>query len=666
MANRSNTVSRFWRELKRRKVVQVITGYGAISFVILQLVNMIAHPLKLPEWTEALVIILLGIGFVLAVFLSWIYDITPAGIKKTRSARDTTKSISHQSKTFSRGWIIATFTSIALVIAMAVFSIVIKRDHARDQYGSEKSIAVLPFKLLSDKPEEQYIADGVMGSINLHLQKFGDMRVIPNISVEQYKGTSKTSRTIGKELKVKFLLSGSFQKFGNDVKLIVQLIVADEERNLWGKEYESTWNKIFSLESEVAQTIARELYATITPEEKELIEKIPTTNMTAYDLFLKANDYQKDFMKDHNIDFYNKALVFYKAALELDATFAKAYSGLASLYLNRHYWETYFKENYLDSCFVLGNMALSFDRQLDEAYHIVGRYYFEKGNIEEALVNFDKALEINPNYYNAYSYKGYLLTSAKSDYVEGINCYQKALNLGPRDDLPDRLSGLAFAYLDVGFIEKAEDYFKQAFILDGNKGLYLSNLSEIKGCLEDFEAAIKLGNEASEIDSAYYPASTFFYGPVEHNEEAFSQAKKLVRSFEKSGELNLTQSHRIGYAFWKAGNHKEAESYFKQQIKYSQESIKLNRSIAQTKAAHYDLAGTYAFLGDKQKAYQYLDEFNKRSFYPLWWISLAKNDPLFDSIRKEERFQGILKNMESRYQAEHDRVKKWLEAQEGL
>jgi tetratricopeptide (TPR) repeat protein len=119
--------------------------------------------------------------------------------------------------------------------------------------------------------------------------------------------------------------------------------------------------------------------------------------------------------------------------------------------------------------------------------------------------------------------------------------------------------------------------------------------------------------------------------------------------------------HRLGYAYWQNGKKEEAKNYFDQQIKYDEASIKLNRDIAQSKYAQYDLAATYAFLGNKVKAYKGMDEFNTLSFYPLWWVTLVKRDPLFNSIRNEERFQKILQNMETKYQAEHERVKKWLE-----
>jgi TolB-like protein len=323
----------------------------------------------------------------------------------------------------------------------------------------EKSIAVLPFKSLSDDPAQQYLADGTMDAILLHLQKFSDLRVLSRTSVEQYRGTKKTTHAIGQELGVAYLLEGSFQKSGDNVRLIVQLIKASKkEGHAWANEYDRNWTDIFSVQSEVTQTIAGELHTIITPDEKELIKKVPTINLEAYDLYLKANGYQKDYQKTRNISSYQNAVAFYKAALEIDSTFAKAYTGLANAYYKRYYNENYFKENFLDTCLILVNKALSFDNQLDEAYYIKGEYYqHANGHIEEALENYDKALRINPNYSGAYGAKGFIFTFIKQDYVKGINNFNKALNLISGDERPDLLGwGLGYAYLEVGFIDKAK------------------------------------------------------------------------------------------------------------------------------------------------------------------------------------------------------------------
>ncbi|TAL59557.1 MAG: tetratricopeptide repeat protein, partial [Bacteroidetes bacterium] len=525
----------------------------------------------------------------------------------------------------------------------------------------EKSIAVLPFKLLSDEPDTQYMADGMMDAILLHLCKIKDLRVLPRISVEQYRETTKSAHDIGQELDVEYLLEGSFQKFGDKVRLIVQLINASKESHEWANEFNSRWIDIFSVQSEVAQTIARELHTLITPQEKERIERIPTTSLKAYDLYMKASGFQKDYFRTFSLNSYQKAVMYYKAALELDSAYARAYSGLAWTYGTRYYWESYLKKNFLDTCLVLVNTALSFDNQLDEGFYLKGEYYRLNGNIAEALDNYDKALLINPNYYLAYSSKGYILTIVLYDYVKGIDNYNKALNLIRGDERPSLLRILGRAYLDAGFIEKAKFYYQEAVTLDGKKSEYFGNLAWIELNLENFEAALKLVKSSFEIDSTHLMDIMFYSLPEGHSDEAYMHAKKVIESYKKSNELNLIESHRVGYAFWQVGKYKEAETYFKQQIEYSEKSIKLNRVISQRKAAQYDLAATYAFLGNKEKAYQYLDEFDKQNSYPLWWVSLARYDPLFASIRNEKRFQKILENMWAKYQAEHEKVRRWLD-----
>jgi tetratricopeptide (TPR) repeat protein len=366
-------------------------------------------------------------------------------------------------------------------------------------------------------------------------------------------------------------------------------------------------------------------------------------------------------METDNLNFYQKAVNFYQTALEIDSSFAKAYSGLAKSYYLRYFYETFFKENFLDSSLVLINIALSFDDQLEEAYYLKGLYYDAIGNNEKAIINYDKALVINPNYYLAYYSKGRTLTWVLYDFVKGIGNFNKALTLTGRDERPSLLRNLGRVYLDVGFIEKAKYYYNEAKLLDENNALDLSELAWVEFSVENFKEALKLMKAASEIDSAYSHDLVYYIASPDLKKEAYLMAKEMVEYYKKSGALNLVESHRVGYAFWKMGKYKEADYYFKQQINYGTESIKLSRDIGQRKAAQYDMAATFAFLGDKIKAYQYLDEFNNKSFYPLWWISLAKHDPLFESIRNEGRFQKILQNMEAKHQAEHERVRKWLE-----
>jgi len=563
---------------------------------------------------------------------------------------------------------IALVSSGILLIAVLVY-LVYPSDTGKPEINPEKSIAVLPFRNLSSKNADQLDIDGIMDEIVINLSKIHDLRVVSRNSIEQFRNSGKSIHEIAKKLNANYIVDGTAQKYGNILHLSVRLIEASKDREIWGHSYGQEISEpkdIFEIQSQIAKTIASELHATITLEEQELIEKVPTTNLTAYELYRQADGFYRDYQHTRNLKAYTSAVTFYKAALEIDSTFARAYSDLANVYLRRYFWETYFKKDFLDSCLILANIALHYDPQLEEAWQVIGRCCFEKGDIEGALRNYDKAIEINPGYSDALAYKGYLLTSLVGDYVGGIDAYRRSVRTGPPEYIPDLLRGLGQAYLDVGFIDSAKSCYRQAYEFDGNKGLYLFNLSDIEFCLEHFEEAIRIGYEASKVDSAYYPEAAYFYGERNHTGEAFLQAKRLLREFERSGKINLDQAHRIGYAFWRAGEYGQARKFFEMQIHRSRESIKLKRMISQLKLAHYDLAGTYAFLGDREKAYQYLDEVDKSSFYPLWWITLVKHDPLFNSLRNDDKFRKILQNMQTKFQAEHERVKKWLEEQKTL
>ena len=578
--------------------------------------------------------------------------------QETKSTEDVKKSIQIPKK---RLIVILSGLIVFIVIVFAVLFLTNIIGSGKPTKDIEKSIAVLPFKLLSDEPGKQYLADGMMDAITLHLSKIKDLRVMSRTSTEQYRVPGKTMNEIGRELDVKFLLEGSFQKFGDNVRLIVQLIKTGKEGHIWANDYDRNWSDIFAVQSEVAQAVAAELYASITPEEKKLIEKIPTSDTAAYELYLRANDYQKNYEKTRDSSSYQNAVDFYNAALVIDPSFAKAYTGLASAYYDRYQWETYFKENYLDSMQVLIDKALDIDDQLDEAYYFKGRYYYANGQIEEALENYDKALKINPNYYLAYSNKGYILAWIKNDYVKALDSYHNALNLAHGEERSSILFDLGHSYRSIGFMDKAKRYFLEKLTLDGDSADYFNSLGYIEFSVENFENATLFIEKANKIDSAY--TGLDWYNFTGQHQKAFMDAEKEVEQAKKSGILPLGILHRIGYAYSKVGKNKEALYYFNEQIKNLTASIKLQRDFASTKRAQYDLAGIYAFLGDKNKAYTYLDEFNTMNFYPSWWLIYVKNDPLFDSIRSEKRFQKIVQNMEAKYQAEHERVRKWLEEQ---
>jgi tetratricopeptide (TPR) repeat protein len=322
------------------------------------------------------------------------------------------------------------------------------------------------------------------------------------------------------------------------------------------------------------------------------------------------------------------------------------------------------KETMLDSILIMANKALSIDDNLDEAYVAKGYYYSSKGNKVETLNNINKALEINPNSFSALFFKAQSLSffTDNYDFVEGLDCWFKALNRAYGNDLRSLLPMLARILLDIGFIDKARFYYDEALNLFGDSVAYYGSLSLLEFTVENINGSILFGEKALKIDSTYIPdfANYNFTGQYE---KAYLFAEKYVRFVKRTGNSQINNLHRIGYSFWMVGKKKEAEYYFKEQIRIAKESIEKNAPYAVSKWAHYDLAGVYAFLGDEEEAYKYLDEYNSLNFFSRPFITLAKYDPLFRSIRNQDRFQKILHNMEARFQAEHERVRKWLEDQ---
>jgi TolB-like protein len=531
---------------------------------------------------------------------------------------------------------------------------------------TEKSIAVLPFKSLSDDPDKQYLADGVMDAVLLHLQKFKELRVMDRTSVEQYRGTTKTTHIIGQELQVVYLLEGSFQKVGDNVKLIVKLINTKGESPAWANEYNRSWKDIFAVQSEVAQSIAKELYANITPEEKRMTEKIPTKNLEAYNLYLKAGDYMGKYYRTPDNQYYQKAVTLYNAALELDSTFARVYASLAHAYLNRYHVEDVFKENYLDSSLVLANMALSRDDKIDEAYFVKGQYYRLRGQIDEALDNFDRTVKLNPNFSHAYYWKAELFLG-KGDYVKAFENSELAIKFGTPEQRPSWQLDLAFKYLQTGFVDKMNLYIRERFARESNKTDSLDKTFLTEMARENFDEALKLSDELNKIAPSYFRNISdrlwlYTYIPG-HDEEALTLTKKLIEQIKTSPQFGSIYDYGdyIGYFYWQAGKHKEARYYFDQKIKIFEATINLGRSLLP--GDYLNLARIYAFLGDNTKAYKYLDEVDRSGYFDLVAIIDTKHGPWFAGLSNEARFQKILQNMENRYQAEHERVRKWLEEQ---
>ncbi|HAQ18324.1 MAG TPA: hypothetical protein DCR40_03720 [Prolixibacteraceae bacterium] len=570
-------------------------------------------------------------------------------------------------KTRHKPILIGLIIGLIIIISLTIL-LIQKGSFLKAANAKEKSIAILPFKYLSGEQEKQYLADGMMDAILLHLFKIKDLRVISRTSVEQYRKTNKTARIIGQELDVAYLLEGSLLKDGDQVRLIVQLMKTSDESHVWSNEYDRDWKEIFSVQSEVAETIASELHAAITPEEKQLIQKFPTTDLTAYDFYQRGRAEHTNYWIDNGKrSGLIRAEGLYYKALEYDSLFARAYAGLGRAYMDKHYWESYFSENFLDSALILANIALTYDDQLAEAYTLKGDCYREIGNTEQAMPEYDKAIKLNPNDWMAYWGKGIL--NYNDDLVKVIDNLQNAASLNHGPELPILLRQISNVYRMAGFIEKSNYYSQEALKLDDDSLAYYCVVSRNELQSNNNIKAIEFLIKGYKIDSTNVDILAQLgqgYMYIGQYKESLKYFKKLYEKSETFGKYYLYNTQRLAYLYWKNGYKKEAEFYFDKQIEYCNSLIKSGRPHAHLHYTYYDLAGVYAFRGEKDKAYENLRSFNQRQRIPLWMVNLIKEDPLFDNMRNEPEFQLIVRDMEAKYQAEHERVRKWLEEQKML
>jgi TolB-like protein/Tfp pilus assembly protein PilF len=600
--------------------------------------------------------------------LSWIYDITPAGVKKTKPV-STVKHTNLTTTPTSSGWKIATYASAIIIVTLVAINFIGKRNFGTGITKLEKSIAVLPFRNDSPNDSTTYFINGLMDEILNNLQKIGAFsRVLSRTSTEQYRGSGIPAiPEIAKKLNVSYVVEGSGQKYGNKFVLRVQLITGKNERHLWARSYDREIKQttdIISVQSEIAQSIAAELKAAITPEEKQLIEKTPTANLTALDFYQRGREEHTKFWIDNsNRAALVKAEYLYHQALKYDSTFAQAYTGLAKVYWDKHSSaREYFSENYMDSVLILSDIALSIDNKLAEAYTIRGDYYANNGIINKAIDEYDKSIKLNPNSWEAYYGKGNMYQS--DNLVNSIDNYQKAASLNHGLELQDLLRFISWEYSSAGFIDKAKYYALESFKLDGDSASYLGDLGFFEIRQGSYEKALGFLQRGYMIDSTNED--------IVHNlgqcnmflnqfKESLKYFKKDVEMFKALGDFTNNGMHRIGLAYWENGYKKEGEDYFNKQLEYSKNDIELKRPWGQRLYPYYDMAGIYAFRGDKEKAYKYLKLFNQRQSMPLFVVTYMKNDPLFNSIRNEPEFQQIVRDVEAKYQSEHERVKKWLE-----
>ena len=369
-------------ELKRRRIYPVIGAYAVVAFILLQIGEITFGPLGLPNWVMVGLIVFVIVGFPVVVVLAWVFDITPSGIRRTDSLVQT---------------------------------------------DDRPSIAVLPFTDMSPDKDQGYFCEGVAEEILNALSKIPQLNVAARSSSFQYTAGTGDVRDIGRKLGVKTILEGSVRKADNRLRVTAQLVKASDGYHLWSKTFDEEIKDVFAIQDEIATCIANSLLETLTPGEQSSIHATSTSDVSAYEFYLRGRQFFKRFGK---MDIEHARQMF-REAIDIDSEFALAWAGFADC----HSFLVMYVDpqaSYRQEASLASKRALELSPDLAEAHASRGLACLVCEEFDGAESEFKKAIELNPNLFEAYYY--YARTQFhRGDMQAAAELFKQAAEVDPAD-----------------------------------------------------------------------------------------------------------------------------------------------------------------------------------------------------------------------------------------
>ncbi len=378
----------FFDELKRRNVYRAAAAYGVVAWLLIQITTGVFPFFGISPWAVRAVIVVLLLGFPVAMIVAWIFEWTPEGLKRT-DEMPSTPSLRRPAGRKLDFLIIGALLVVIAVLAWQRFAPATR----------EKSIAVLPFENLSVEKENALLADGIQDDLLTILAKIKDLKVISRTSVMKYRHTdNRNILEIGKSLGVANILEGSVRRLADRIAVNVQLVDASTDRQIWAERYDRKIADAVGIDGELASEIAQALRATLTPEEKVRVEQKPTQNADAYVLYLRALPYEQG--PDTLLQDYKRAVQLYSQAIALDPNFALAHAHLASTCAEIfHFHEPL--DSWKTKARGAAETALRLQPNLAEGHFALGQcIYWMDQDYEGALAQFAIAQQLSPGNAN--------------------------------------------------------------------------------------------------------------------------------------------------------------------------------------------------------------------------------------------------------------------------
>jgi TolB-like protein/Tfp pilus assembly protein PilF len=658
---KSVALPEFFGEVRRRKVYRVAAAYIIAAGAIIQLASASFPAWELPTWTLRVVIVLLLIGFPVALMLAWAFDITAQGIQATP---DAAAPKAHRRRN------IIMLVATGLIISAAAGFFLLPRVSA---HKCDKSIAVLPFQNLSDEKENAYFADGIQDDVLTNLSKIGDLKVISRTSVMPYRVKASSIREIGKALGVGAILEGSVRRVGNQVRVNVQLINAETDEHMWSEVYDRDLTDVFAIQTDLSQQIVRELQAKLSPMEKAQIERKPTQNGEAYLAFVQAHDLctrPDKFRGD-----IEKAEQFFEKATKLDPSFAEAFAGLAWVedWIYHSFDPTPARK---EKARAAAEEALRLRPDLPEARLALGFYhYYCERDYQAALDEFEIAKRSLPNSAEVYLAIG-AIERRQGKWAQSTANLEKAASLSPRDAwvlknladnyyanknfetadkifdraieaAPNSLGArgekamLAVAWKgDLSTMEKELAQVPSGVDPEGYVTFYRMHLLELQ---RKFPEALAVAKQLPQDLSDDAKPREFFEGVIytflndkEKARSAFEQARPIVEQSLREAPNDALRHALLGQILAGLGKKEAAIAEGKRAVELLPES----RDALTGPKATLELAKIYTWTGETDQALQLLE--HSLSTPSGITIPLLKLDPVWDPLRSHPRFQTLI------------------------
>jgi TolB-like protein/DNA-binding SARP family transcriptional activator/Tfp pilus assembly protein PilF len=542
----------------------------------------------------------------------------------------------------SRWWLLA--PTLAIVGGVVVWGGANRVASGSDSAGGALNplgVAVLPFLNLSQDPEQEYFADGIMEDVLTALARIADLTVISRTSVMQYKGTTRMTRQIAEELGVAHLLEGSVRRDGDRVRVSAQLIDARTDAHLWAQTFDRNLTDIFAIQSEIAQQIATALRVRITPSERERLAGRPTASLVAYDLYLLAREHLgRRTMEDNET-----AIALFRRAVELDPAFARAYAGIAHAYTLRvnHYAQGF---AWADSAVHLAREALALDPELPDGYDALAGAYYVQGHFGSAREPAERAVHLDPNNARALNTLGNLKVE-EGRLAEALGHFRRVVVVDPAR-AESSLRNTVYIYVRVGAFERAEELAEQI------SARWPENLGTVTDAavLPLFQGRYEEAKARSRRLVTRFPTyagswmlagdAHLFSGDIQQASENYARAYDISPwGYYPVYPVRLNPV-TLGFTLWKTGKREEAEALFREVQELAGREIPRGMDVP---ALRYNLAAVYAIQGEKAEALRWLEEAVELGWSDHIWLS---RDPLFENLRDDDRFLRLVERNRQR------------------